>query len=214
MFFNLTSLFFSVNIAFANVSQYVRRAMKPVRKDPQDFTMVTRGYWAELRSLSKRMPAAFELLTLITERMNRSNALVISQATIGQLLGYGRTTIHKAVKLLEEERWLQVVKVGTANAYVVNSKVMWADKSGKRYGSFFAEVIVGEDEQNKTVEELNRLEIKHLPIIARGSIPIDDGAHLPPPDQLDLLPPDASEFPNNDAQSSEANARPPHRVGL
>ena len=180
---------------FTVLNKYVRRAMKPVRKDPQDFTMVTRGYWAELRSLSKRMPAAFELLTLITERMNRSNALVISQATIGQLLGYGRTTIHKAVKLLEEERWLQVVKVGTANAYVVNSKVMWADKSGKRYGSFFAEVVVGEDEQIKTVEELNSVEIKHLPIISRGSIPIDDGAPLPPPDQLDLLPPDASEFP-------------------
>jgi len=195
----LTDLFFQANIMFTVLNRYVRRAMKPVRKDPQDFTMVTRGYWAELRSLSKRMPAAFELLTLITERMNRSNALVISQATIGQLLGYGRTTIHKAVKLLEEERWLQVVKVGTANAYVVNSKVMWADKSGKRYGSFFAEVVVGEDEQIKTVEELNSVEIKHLPIISRGSIPIDDGAPLPPPDQLDLLPPDASEFPRGNA---------------
>lgn len=171
--------------------------MKPIRKDPQDFTMVTRGYWSELRSLSKRMPAAFELLTLITERMNRSNALVISQATIGQILGYGRTTIHKAIKLLEEEHWVQVVKVGTANAYIVNSKVMWADKSGKRYGSFFAEVVVSEEEQSKTVEEMESIQIKHLPIISYGSVPVDDGAELPPPDQKDLLPPDALEFPRS-----------------
>ena len=43
--------------------------------------MVTRGYWSDLRALSKRMPAAFQVLILITERMNKSNALVISQAT-------------------------------------------------------------------------------------------------------------------------------------
>lgn len=169
--------------------------MKPVRKDPSDFTMVTRGYWADLRSLSKRMPAAFELLTLITERMNKSNALVISQATIGQMLGYGRTTIHKAIKLLEEEKWMQIVKVGTANAYIVNSKVVWRDHSGKRYGSFFAEVVVSEEEQTKTAEDLDRLEIKHLPILRYGETPVDDGADLPPPDQKDLLPPSPEEFP-------------------
>lgn len=159
--------------------------------------MVTRGYWSELRLLSKRMPAAFELLTLITERMNRSNALVISQVTIGQILGYGRTTIHKAIKLLEEERWVQVVKVGTANAYIVNSKVMWTDRSGKRYGSFFAEVVVSETEQSKTVEEMENIQIKHLPVISYESTPIDDGADLPPPDQKDLLPPDPLEFPRH-----------------
>ncbi len=59
--------------------------MKAIRKDPSDFTMVTRGYWADLRALSKRMPAAFQALTLITERMNKSNTLVISQATLGQM---------------------------------------------------------------------------------------------------------------------------------
>lgn len=172
--------------------------MKPVRKDPSDFTMVTRGYWADLRSLSKRMPAAFELLTLITERMSKSNALVISQATIGQILGYGRTTVHKAIRLLEDEKWLQVVKVGTANAYIVNSKVVWRDHSGKRYGSFFAEVMVSESEQSKTAEELDGLELKHLPILRYGETPVVDNADLPPPDQKDLLPPDRVEFPRQD----------------
>ena len=60
--------------------------MKAIRKDPSDFTMVTRGYWSDLRALSKRMPAAFQVLILITERMNKSNALVISQATLGRCL--------------------------------------------------------------------------------------------------------------------------------
>lgn len=169
--------------------------MKPLRKDPADFTMVTRGYWSDLRSLSRRMPAAFEILTLITERMNKSNALVISQATLGQLLDYGRTTIHKAIKLLEEEKWLQIVKVGTANAYVVNSKVVWRDHSGKRYSSFYAEIIVSEAEQEKSVAELENLELRHLPILRFGETPLVVDEDLPPPDQKDLLPPAAVEFP-------------------
>lgn len=171
--------------------------MKTVGKNPADFTMVTRGYWADLRSLSRRMPAAFEILTLITERMNKSNALVISQATMCQILGYGRTTVHKAVRLLEDEKWVQVVKVGTANAYIVNSKVVWRDHSGKRYGSFFAEVMVSETEQAKTVEEMDGLELKHLPILRRGDMPVSDEADLPPPDQRELLPPDPVEFPHH-----------------
>ena len=169
--------------------------MKPLRKDHHDFTMVTRGYWSDLRNLARRMPAAFEVLTLITERMSKSNALVISQATLCELLGYGRTTIHKAVRLLEDEKWLQVVKVGTANAYVVNSKVMWRDHSGKRFGSFFAEVVVSESEQSRTVEEMEGMEIRHLPVLGKRDIPVSTDEDLPPPDQRDLLPPDPVEFP-------------------
>jgi len=157
--------------------------------------MVTRGYWADIRSLSKRSPAAFQILTLLTERMNRTNAIVISQTALCQILGYGRTTIHNAVRLLEAEKWLQVVKVGTANGYVVNSKVVWRDHGGKRYGSFYAEVIVSEVEQSRTIDQLENVELRHVSILRAGELPIDDGADLPPPDQRDLLPPDAIEFP-------------------
>ena len=89
--------------------------MKAIKKNPNDFTMVTRGYWADIRSLSKRSPAGFQILTLLTERMNRTNAVVISQATVCQILGYGRTTVHNAIRMLEAERWVQVVKIGTSN---------------------------------------------------------------------------------------------------
>lgn len=173
--------------------------MKPIRKDPSDFTMVTRGYWSDIRSLAKRMPAAFQMLTLITERMNKANALVISQATLCQLLDVGRTTVHKATKLLEDEKWIQVVKVGTANAYIVNSKVMWRDHSGKRFGSFFAEVVVSESEQERTADELSQVELRNVPILMRGETPILVDEDLPPPDQRDLLPPAAIEFPQSSA---------------
>lgn len=180
--------------------------MKPLKKNPNDFTMVTRGYWADIRSLSKRSPAGFQILTLLTERMNRTNAVVISQSTMCQILGYGRTTVHTAVKLLEAENWLQVVKIGTANGYIVNSKVVWRDHGGKRYGSFYAEVVVSEQEQARSIEDWEGVELRQVPILRAGEIPIDDGAELPPPDQKDLLPPSAIEFPR-EAEEGEDSIR-------
>ena len=171
--------------------------MKPLSKNPSDFTMITRGYWADIRALSKRMPVAFQILTLITERMNRSNALVISQTTLCQLLGCGRTTVHKAVKLLEQENWVQVMKVGTANAYILNSKVAWSSYSGKRYGSFYAEVFVSEEEQQKTAEELSNVQLRHVPVLMKGEKPVTGDDVLPPPDQQELLPIDAIELPSH-----------------
>lgn len=181
--------------------------MKPLKKNPSDFTMVTRGYWADIRSLSKRSPAGFQILTLLTERMNRTNAVVISQATMCQILGYGRTTVHNAVRLLEAENWLQVVKIGTANGYIVNSKVVWRDHGGKRYGSFYAEVVVSEEEQTRSVEDWEGVELRQVPILRVGEIPVDDGAELPPPDQKDLIPPAAIEFPRHAEESDDSIQR-------
>ncbi|WP_334033710.1 hypothetical protein [Burkholderia gladioli] len=181
--------------------------MKPIRKDPQDFAMLTRGYIRDIRELSRRNQAAFQVFMLLTERMSRTNAVVVSQATICQILGYGRTTIHNAIRLLEAERWLQIVKIGTANGYVINSKVLWRDTSGKRYASFFAEVLVSATEQGRPIEDWDNIELRHVPLLRPGEAVVDDGSDLPPPDQADLIPPDRLEFPRaDDAPDTQSHA--------
>ena len=168
--------------------------MKPIKKTPSDFTMLTRGYIADIRSLARRAPAAHQIFMFLVELMSKTNAVVISQSALCELLGYGRTTVHKATKLLVKERWVQVVKTGTSNGYIVNSKVIWRDKSGKRFASFFAEVVISESEQQHA-EALDELTLRHVPIVRRGERVFDDGEPLLPPDQMDLLPPDPDEFP-------------------
>lgn len=91
---------------------------------------------------------------------------------------------------------------------------MWANKSGKRYGSFFAEVVVSDEKQSKTVEEMESVQIKHLPIISYGSVPNDDGAELPPPDQKELLPPDEIESPRSAIQGSLSRQQIPNKQDL
>ena len=178
---------------FTRPNGYVH--LKQIKKDPADFAMLTRGYIRDIRELSRRSPSAFQVFMLLTERMNKTNAIVISQSTLCQILSYGRTAIHNAIRLLESERWLQIVKIGTANGYVINSKVIWRDHSGKRYASFYAEVVVSESDQGRPVEDWDNIELRHVPVLHAGETVVDDGAELPPPDQRDLLPPDPHEFP-------------------
>lgn len=169
--------------------------MKPIRKDPADFVQLTRGYLKDLRELAKRSPAAHQILWLLTERMNKTNAVVMTHKTMAQILNYSSATIYRAISILTEEKWVQVVKVGTAHGYIVNSKVVWRDRGGKRYASFYAEIVTSEDEQTHPVEDWDSVELKQLPILTKGEIPLLDNSDLPPPDQRDLLPPSQDEFP-------------------
>lgn len=169
--------------------------MRPIRKDPKDFLQVTRGYLRDMRELSRRSPVAHQILWLLAERMNRTNAVVMSQKTMGQILGYSRATLSRAIALLKEENWIQVVLSGTSNAYVLNSKVLWRDHGGKRYASFFAEVVVSEDEQSHPVEDWDNVELRQLPVIRANEEPLATDEDLPPPDQRDLLPLSREEIP-------------------
>ena len=177
---------------FTEANGYVH--LKQIRKDPADFAMLTRGYIRDIRELSRRSPSAFQVFMLLTERMNKTNAIVISQSTLCQILNYGRTAIHNAIRLLESERWLQIVKIGTANGYVINSKVVWRDHSGKRYASFYAEVVVSESDQGRPVEDWDDVELRHVPILQANEHPVSTG-DLPPPDQAELLPVTRDEVP-------------------
>lgn len=169
--------------------------MKPIRKDPVDFVQITRGYLQDMRELSRRSQSAHQILWLLTERMNRTNAVVMSQATMAQILGYSPSTIKRGVALLKAERWVQTVNIGTANGYIVNSKVLWRDHSGKRYASFYAEVVVSADEQSRPIEEWDNIDLRQMPILKHNEQPLVGDDALPPPDQQDLLPPDAMELP-------------------
>lgn len=66
---------------------------------------------------------------LVANMDTTSNAVVASQATIGELMGgVHRNTVRKAIQVLEAERWIEVLQIGGkggALAYVVNSRVAW-----------------------------------------------------------------------------------------
>lgn len=185
-------------------NQFDMSNANPIKANPNDFVQVTRGHLKDLRELAKRSPAAWQVFMLLTERMSRANAIVVSQVTLAKILGYTRPTVNIAIKLLEDGNWLQVLKIGNLNAYVLNSKVVWRDLGGKRFAGFYAEVLVSEDEQVRKVEDWDNIQLKQVPILGLNEHPLIDDEPLPPPDQQDLLPADRGEFARTvDPQTGE-----------
>lgn len=176
--------------------------IRPLKKDTADFVQFTRGYLKETRDLAKKSLPAFMIFNFLTERMTRQNAIVVSQKTLMEILELGRTSIQQGIKVLQEGNWVQVVKIGQSNGYLVNAKVVWRSHQNKRYGHFTADVIISEAEQTQSVEELENQPLRDIPNVKKGEMPISDNADLPPPDQRELFEPDFDTIPHTKAEDS------------
>ena len=129
-----------------------------------------RGTWVQTEraaheawaALIGRQPRAAALLHLMVANMDRSGALVASQGTLGKLMGVSVATIKRALIVLTDECWIDVVRVGSerggVNAYVVNRRVAWADKrENQRYAAFDARILLA-----KRSRKLRSLITDHL----------------------------------------------------
>lgn len=139
---------------------------------------------------------AARLVEVLIANMGEGNAVVASQATLGELLGRGvnktgkpvhRNSVRKAIKVLESERFIEVVQVGGkggALAYVINSRVAWHGKrSGMRYARFSAQVLASETEQSGIDDQTP---LRRIPQLMHGETPIPTGEGEPPPSQPGL----------------------------
>jgi predicted DNA-binding transcriptional regulator AlpA len=159
-----------------------------LNKKSANFVQVSRSIMRDMRNLADCNKLALKILMLLGEKMNTQNAIVISQKTLCQLLGKGRTSVYNAIKYLEDEKWIKTLKIGTANAYVVNSQVFWTtDLKKQQYAMFSATVITAASEQEISPEDWNAIETKHFPFInTKNERPLLDDSDLPPPDQKDI----------------------------
>ena len=129
-----------------------------------NFVQISRNSMAELRRLQMQDQFAAYLLFLFAEKANKQNAIMMSIHTIVQITGKTKRTVLRAIKKLRDERWIQVIKVGTANAYVLNSVVFWSDYAYRKYTTFGATIIASQDEQ---VENWDGVHLKHFPFVIR-----------------------------------------------
>lgn len=132
-----------------------------------NFIQVSKSSIADLRRLQVQDQFAAYLLFLFAEKMNKQNAVIMSVKTIMQITDKSRATVMRAIKRLRDERWIQVVKVGTANAYVLNNVVFWSDYAYRRYATFSATIVASQDEQ---VENWEGIQLKYFPFVIRDDL--------------------------------------------
>lgn len=161
---------------------------------PPEIAGSVRGTWVQTEraaheawaALIGRQPRAAALLHLLVANMDRTGALVASQATLASLLGVSVATVKRALVVLSDECWVEVVRVGSerggANAYIVNRRVAWADKrENQRYAAFDARILVSEAEQDTPV--IDRPPLRSMPSLQPGDMQLPHGDGLPPPSQ-------------------------------
>ena len=80
--------------------------------------------------------------------------MIMSHEAIASAIGITSRTAKEATKKLEAAKFVQVLKSGTSNVYVINSRVAWQGVRGMRHASFNAELVVVEQEQDRPVDQL------------------------------------------------------------
>ena len=141
--------------------------------------------------LALQHPKAAALLHVILARMGRHNALVASIPTLAGLVGVSRNTLVRAIDVLRSHRRIDVRQVGgtgTANCYIVNSRVAWSGaRDGIRYALFDAAVLVSSEEQPDQ-ERLDAQEpLRRVPELFAGERQLPSGPGLPPVSQPSLM---------------------------
>ena len=154
-----------------------------------DFVQISRSEMRAIADLGTKNPLALDLLMIFAQSMNKQNAVMISFRAMKQLTGKSRATLDRAIRVLKQNNWIQVVKVGQANAYVLNSAVFWSDRGDKRsMASFSAQVVTTFEEQEKDIRQCPDVSLKRVPSLepkAQERVLLND-EELPPPDQGDL----------------------------
>lgn len=140
------------------------------QKKNLDFVQLYKKELRQLRSLVKLNPTAAQILFVFVEKMNKQNAVIMSYKTLEQITKRTRQTCSKAVRDLREAKFINIIKVGNANAYVVNSNVFWSTDNAtkEKMAIFSATVVALGSEQEKDFEDWSNVKLKQIPIIYPG----------------------------------------------
>jgi Fe2+ or Zn2+ uptake regulation protein len=136
------------------LNQESERAEEQKQKEAKNYNFIQlyRDNMPELRWLMNTHAFASNLLFFILEHMDNKNALACSYAVFEDYFGKSRTTIYRALKVLEDNGFLDVLKMGTSNVYLVNEDLAWTDSnSKKKFAKYDGKILVSKKE-NKDFE--------------------------------------------------------------
>ncbi len=107
-------------------------AMK--KRSPKFAKVFPRGFQA-LREIGEN-PVALKLFCFVAEHADHMNALVCPVDVLAEEFGIHERTVRRALKWLEARNHIALVKVGTANAIILNPEEVW--KNLDQYKHFCA----------------------------------------------------------------------------
>lgn len=109
----------------------------------------------ELMWLALKHPRAHAILYFLVDQMDNYNAVICSYKVLEEVLGVSRQTISTSIKALKDNGFIQVLKSGTSNVYVINDSVYWKSWGNKRqYSKFPSNVVLSLTEQDEQYQQI------------------------------------------------------------
>lgn len=140
--------------------------------------------WGEF---SFRNPRASSVLHFLVARAGRYGSVTASHAVLADICGISTRTLKRALKALSDERWIQIVRVGSerggVNCYVIDRGVCWADERQKMgYVDLDTRVLAAAHEQPEGALDHDG-SLKRLPVVDPGETALPSGDGDDPPAQ-------------------------------
>lgn len=116
-------------------------------KKNNNFVMIYRDHMPEVRWLMKKSGIASGILNFIMEHMDNKNALLCSHQIFIDYFDISYATVARAIKLLRDNGFVDVLKSGTSNVYIVNTAVAWTSwENSKKYCKFSGKMLISATE--------------------------------------------------------------------
>ncbi|MFB7000852.1 MULTISPECIES: replication/maintenance protein RepL [Bacillati] len=159
------------------------------RGNVQGWLQVDKRAHQKMWQFGLKNPTGLAVLHFLTSRLTRgSNGVVMSYAAMASAMGIADRTAKTAIAALADARFIQVLKSGKSNVYIINSQVAWQGRRGARFAAFNAEIVLAETEQSQPVDDLieEAKSLNVVPQLLAGERPFIDNDPIDPPDQGEL----------------------------
>lgn len=181
----------------------------PAGNKPGQWVQTERKAHEAWANLIARKPSAAMLLHHLVAQMGHQNAVVVPQKVLAKLMGRSIDTVQRAIRDLEAERWIQVVKMngpGTVAAYVINDRVAWGQPRDQLRLSVFSATVVADAEDQDPLT-LEHSDLRRIPTLYPGERQLPTGPGEEPPSQpsIEGLEPDLPAIVQADGQQWEVD---------
>ena len=117
------------------------------KRKNKNFVMLFRDNMPEMRWLMKKNANASLILNFIIEHMDRYNALICSYKVFQEYFGISSETVRRSIKLLKDNGFIDILKSGSNNVYIINHEVSWSSwENNKKYCKFEGRVLISHSE--------------------------------------------------------------------
>jgi hypothetical protein len=128
-----------------------------------NFVQFYRDNMQAVAKLAGKNPTAFQIFMFICEHMDGYNALMASYQVFMDYTGKGRTTCSNAIKYLYDNGYVDILKSGTSNVYIINQAIAWTSYGNqKQYCKFNGNILISASENKDYYYRHHSAKIKAL----------------------------------------------------